>query len=91
MAEVPDDPLLDHDGLGLAALVRNGEVTPWDLLDAAMSRVGRLDGILNAVIVDCADRARAGRVALRPGLPARGGQAMGRTLGTHLGEVPVSR
>ena len=87
MTEVPDDPLLDHDGLGLAALVRNGEVTPWDLLDAAMSLVG----ILNAVIVDCADRARAGRIALRPGLPARGGQAMGRTLGTRLGEVPVNR
>ena len=87
MTELPDDPLLNHHGLGLAALVRNGEVTSWDLLDAAMSRVG----ILNAVIVDCADRARAGRVALRPGLPTRGGQAMGRTLDTRLGEVPVNR
>ena len=72
MTEVPDDPLLDHDGLGLAALVRNGEVTPGDLLDAAMSRVGRLDGILNSVIVDCADRARDHAARVDPSTPFAG-------------------
>ena len=72
MTEVPDDPLLDHDGLGLAALVRNGEVTPGELLDAAMSRVGRLDGILNSVIVDCADRARDHAARVDPSTPFAG-------------------
>ena len=72
MTEVPDDPLLDHDGLGLAALVRNGEVTPGDLLDAAMSRVGRLDEILNSVIVDCADRARDHAARVDPSTPFAG-------------------
>jgi len=72
MTEVPDDPLLDHDGLGLATLVRNGEVTPGDLLDAAMSRVGRLDGILNSVIVDCADRARDHAARVDPSTPFAG-------------------
>ena len=68
MTELPDDPLLDHDGLGLAALVRNGKVMPWDLLDAAMS----LEGILNAVIVNCADRARGHAARVDPSTPFAG-------------------
>jgi len=32
-----------HDGLGLAALVRNGEVTPGELLDTAIDRVEQTD------------------------------------------------
>jgi len=40
----------DYDGLGLAGLVRNGEVTPGELVEAAIERIERYDGALNAVI-----------------------------------------
>jgi len=72
MTDVPDDPLLDHDGLGLAALVRNGDVTPRELLDATMSRVERLDGTLNAIITDCTDRARYHAARVEPSTPFAG-------------------
>jgi amidase len=38
-----------YDGLGLAALVRDKEVTPLELLDAAITRIERHNGTLNAV------------------------------------------
>ncbi len=40
----------DYDGLGLAGLVRAGEVTPEELVEAAIRRIDRYDGVLNAVI-----------------------------------------
>ncbi len=60
------DPLLNHDALGLAGLLRAGEVTPVELLDASLARVEALDGSLNAVITDCADRARERAAAIDP-------------------------
>lgn len=38
----------DYDGLGLADLVRHGEVSPGDLLDTAMDRVARHNPKINA-------------------------------------------
>jgi amidase len=38
------------DATGLAALVRSGEVSPEDLVEAAMGRIEKLDPSLNAVI-----------------------------------------
>ncbi|MGE4566222.1 MAG: amidase [Acidimicrobiales bacterium] len=52
-----DRQLLNHDALGLSALVRSGEVTPEELLEATTARVERLDGILKAVITSCPERA----------------------------------
>jgi amidase len=46
------------DGLGLAALVRAGEVTPLELVDAAIARVERLDAEINAVAHRAFDTAR---------------------------------
>jgi len=53
------DPLLTHDALGLAGLVRSGEVSATDLLDATLARIDLLDDTLNAVIARFDDRARA--------------------------------
>jgi len=39
----------DHDGLGLASLVRQGDATPRDLLDAAIARANAVDPALNAL------------------------------------------
>jgi amidase len=56
----------DHDGLGLAALVRKGAVSPRELLDAALQRIERHDPRLNAVVTPLYDAARA---AVDRGLP----------------------
>ncbi|KDN18706.1 amidase [Amycolatopsis rifamycinica] len=40
----------DHDAVGLAALVRTGQVTPAELLEAARARLARVNPRLNAVV-----------------------------------------
>jgi amidase len=52
-----------HDGLGLAELVRRGEVTAAELVEEAIARIERHNPTLNAVIFKMYDRARevAGR------------------------------
>ncbi len=48
----------EHDGLALAAMVRNGEVTALELVDAAIERIERHDGTLNAIVHRAFDEAR---------------------------------
>ena len=48
----------DFDGLGLAHLVRQRELTPVELVDAAMARVEELNPRLNAVIFSAYEQAR---------------------------------
>ena len=60
------DELAWLDATGQAALVRDGEVTVDELLDAAVGRIGALNPTLNAVIFDRSERARA---EVRAGLP----------------------
>jgi amidase len=43
------DQYRDHDGLALAALVRTGDVTARELLDAAVDRAERVDPALNVL------------------------------------------
>jgi amidase len=47
-----------YDGLGLAGLVRNKEVSSAELLDEAMARTERLDPKINAVVVKHYDYAK---------------------------------
>lgn len=49
----------DHDALGLAALVRTGAVSALELVDAAVARIERLDGTVNAVVHRDVEGARA--------------------------------
>lgn len=49
----------DLDGLGLAQRVRQGEVTPQELLDAALARIARHNPVLNAVVTPLYEAARA--------------------------------
>jgi amidase len=62
------DALGDHDATGLAALVRAGDVTPLELVEAAIERIELVDPQLNAVIHPRFERARAEAAAggLRP-------------------------
>jgi amidase len=47
-----------YDGLGLAELVRNKQVSPKELLDEAIARTARIDPEINAVVVKHYDYAR---------------------------------
>ena len=49
----------NYDGLGLAQLVRNGEVSAGELLETAIERTEQLNGELNAVVHKHYEEARA--------------------------------
>ncbi|MDP2005026.1 MAG: amidase [Rubrivivax sp.] len=55
---ITDTDYTAHDGLGLAALVRSGQVSALELLDAAITRIERHNPALNAVIRKRYDAAR---------------------------------
>lgn len=52
-----DDVLGAHDGIALAALIRSGEVSRREVLEAALLRADKVDGALHAVQVLDADGA----------------------------------
>jgi amidase len=52
------DEYLTYDGLGLAELVKNGEVTALELLETAVEHVENVNGLLNAVVYKQYDLAR---------------------------------
>jgi amidase len=62
-----DDVLADHDGLALAALIRAGEVSRREVVEAALARAAQVDGALHAVQVLDAERARVATDHPRPG------------------------
>ncbi|MDQ6638469.1 MAG: amidase [Pseudomonadota bacterium] len=58
---------VEHDGLGLAELVRRREVGAGELLEAALGRADASHAVLNAVVTRLDDAARA---SIAAGLPA---------------------
>jgi amidase/6-aminohexanoate-cyclic-dimer hydrolase len=56
----------DYDALGLAERVKQGDVTPAELLEAAIERVEERDGEINAVVIRMFDEARK---AVAEGVP----------------------
>lgn len=58
--------LTDLDASDQAALVRDGEVTPRELVDAALARIEVLDGTLGAVIHPRFERAREDAMRVDP-------------------------
>ena len=56
-----------HDALGLADLIRRGEVTAAEVCDAAIARIETLNPRLNAVIARRFDQARAEARRVAPG------------------------
>ena len=62
----------DYDGLGLADLVRRREVTPLELVDAAIERIERHNPAINAVVHKAYDEARAAAKGALPDGPFTG-------------------
>jgi amidase len=79
----------DLDAVGLAELVRNGEVSPEELLAAAAERIGARNPALNAVVYDMQVRAR-GRVKDLPDGPLRGVPFLVKDLKLKIAGTPTS-
>jgi amidase len=60
------------DGLGMAALVRSGQASPRELVEAAITRIEAIDPLLNAVIHHQFERARREADGDLPDGPFRG-------------------
>jgi len=79
-----------HDGLGLAALVARGEVSPVELVDAAIERIERHNGALNAVVHRAYDEARRTAAGALPDGPFRGVPFLIKDLARRVAGWPCS-
>ena len=80
-----------YDALGLAELIRDKEVTPEEVLEAAIARVEARNPAYNAVVTKLYD---LGRTAIADGLPdgpLRGVPYALKELGSSLAGVPTTR
>lgn len=78
----------DYDGLGLAELVRRGEVTALELVEEAIARIERHDPALNAVVYRAYDAARNAAAGPLPEGPFRGVPFLIKDLGCPVGGWP---
>jgi len=85
------DEYLSHDALGLAALVRDGQVTASELLDTAQERVRLLNPTLNAVVRSMEDEARRTLSSLPPDGPFSGVPFLLKDLLSLYEGVPTSQ
>jgi amidase len=80
----------DLDGLGLAELVRRREVTPLELVEAAIARVERRNPALNAVIYEMYDHARTLARGPLPDGPFRGVPFLVKDITSHYAGFPTT-
>ena len=78
----------DYDGLGLAQLVRKGEVTAAELLEAAIERIEKHDPTLNAVVYRAFDEARRTAASELPDGPFKGVPFLIKDLGCPVAGMP---
>jgi amidase len=74
----------DYDGLGLAGLVKRGDVSPLELLDAAIERIELHNPKLNAVVFKAYDEARQAATGQLPDGPFRGVPFLIKDLGVRV-------
>ncbi len=77
------DDLSHLDATAQADLVRSGQASPAELVDAAIGRIERVDPELNAVITPLFDRARAAAAGDLPDGPFRGVPFVLKDLSAH--------
>ncbi len=80
----------DYDGLGLAELVRNKDVSPAELLEAAIERAERHNGKLNAIVTKAYDQARAAAKGSLGDGPFKGVPFLIKDLGLEVQGLPRS-
>jgi Asp-tRNA(Asn)/Glu-tRNA(Gln) amidotransferase A subunit family amidase len=80
-----------YDGLGLAQLVRRGQVTPTELLEAAIERVEARNPRVNAVVLKLYDLAQAAIARGLPEGPLRGVPFLIKDLTSSIAGVPMTR
>ncbi|HTC86464.1 MAG TPA: amidase [Candidatus Acidoferrum sp.] len=81
------DELAALDALGQAELVRQGEVTAIELVEAAIERIERTNPVVNAVVTETYESARAVSAGLLPDTPLAGVPFLLKDLGSSLGGV----
>ena len=79
-----------YDGLGLADLVRRKEVSPAELLEAAIARAEAANPTLNAIVTRLYDQARAAVAAGLPSGPFTGVPYLLKDLGALYTGAPTS-
>jgi amidase len=84
------DEYARHDALGLAALVRRGEVGPGELVEAALARMDRVNGRVNAVVHRLDEAARAAAAGILPDGPFRGVPFLVKNLGATIAGAPFT-
>ena len=77
-----------NDGVALGALVRKGEVTPAELVEAAIVTIERLNPELNAVIHRLYDMGRAAAAKVDRNAPFAGVPYLLKELGTQWQGAP---
>ena len=77
------DEFVRYDGLGLAELVRRREVSPAEVLEAAIAAVEAGNHEINAVVCRLYDQARAAVAAGLPTGPFTGVPYLLKDLGAH--------
>lgn len=88
MATTKTDPFADLDALAQADLVRDSEVSPIELVDAAIDRIERLNPQLNAVISQRFDKARTEAQGPLVDGPFRGVPILLKDLGAAMAGEP---
>ena len=85
-----EDELAGLDAMAQAALVRDGKVTPTELVDAAIARAERIEPALDSIVTRQFDRARAEAASSKlPDGPFRGVPYLLKDLGAYLDGDPV--
>ena len=82
------EELATMDATAQAELVRAGEASPVELVDAAIERIEALNGDLNAVIHPLFERAREQAAGEIPDGPFRGVPIVHKDLGAHWADEP---
>jgi amidase len=80
----------ESDGLRLAELVRQREVTPAELMETAIHLIEKLDPKLNAVVIRDFDRARARAAESRPNGPFGGVPYLLKNIGSGCEGLPLT-
>lgn len=78
------DEFASHDAVGLAALIRRGDVSAAEVLEAAIARAEAVNPTINAIVLKHYDMARKAVAEGAPGGALAGVPWLLKDLGTHL-------